>query len=180
MNHPNRSEKRLIKWNFPNAGPIKLNTDGSCLGCPGYASFGGLARNDQGRWIEGFCGRIEMASVLKAKLTGIRYTLKLCRDKGWTNVDIETDSVVAEELVNGVGDLCNHPEKIIIEDCREMMADSSFTLRHIYKEMNRCADTLARFGGIQSENAVRIFVPPIEVMEDKKADQKGTMFKRGS
>lgn len=43
-NTPNTNHERLIKWNFPPAGTVKVNTDGSCLGNPGPASFGGVAR----------------------------------------------------------------------------------------------------------------------------------------
>ena len=39
---------RPIRWSKPEAGWLKLNTDGSSLGNPGLAGGGGLIRNDEG------------------------------------------------------------------------------------------------------------------------------------
>lgn len=50
------SEPTLIKWSLPLAGMIKLNTDGSTSNKYGYASFGGVASSNNGKWIEGYCG----------------------------------------------------------------------------------------------------------------------------
>ena len=113
--------EKLINWSFPPTGRIKINTDGSVVD-HGWASFGGLARDDQGRWLEGLCGRIGYASPLKAELWGIKRGLKLAKDRGWKKVIIETDCEAARELIE-TGDIGNHPEKIIIEDCRMLEKD---------------------------------------------------------
>lgn len=63
-----------------------------------YASFGGLVRNDQGRWIKGFCGRIGVSFVLEAELHGLKQALKLAdRDRRWELVEIEIDSKTANQ-----------------------------------------------------------------------------------
>ena len=74
-------------------------------------------RVDQGRWLDGFCCRIGYASPLKVELWGIKRGLKLAKDRGWKKVIIETDCETALELIE-TGEIDNHPEKIIIEDCR--------------------------------------------------------------
>ena len=51
-------------------GRVKINTDRSSVD-HGWGSYGGLARDDQGRWIEGLCGRIGYANSLTAELWGI-------------------------------------------------------------------------------------------------------------
>ncbi|KAM7477488.1 hypothetical protein LguiA_025701 [Lonicera macranthoides] len=79
-----------------------------------------------------------MASVLKAELWGIRHAFKLCLERGWTNVSVETDSYAVYEFMNDDGDVKNHPEKILIQDCRTMLAKSGATLNHTLREGNKC------------------------------------------
>jgi len=90
------------------------------------------------------------------------------------------DSFNANELVNGDDDVEHHPDKILIEDCRTMLRESNYKLSHILKEGNKCADTLALYGGLQHERELRILIPPNEVVEDMIADLQRTMFPRGS
>ena len=47
-----------IRWEKPQAGWARLNTDGATLGSPGRVGGGGLIRNDQGEWLGGFSRRI--------------------------------------------------------------------------------------------------------------------------
>ena len=44
----------LVSWAYPPPGFVKLNTDGSSLGNPAVAGFGGLIREEDGGWIVGF------------------------------------------------------------------------------------------------------------------------------
>ena len=43
-------------------------------------------------------------------------------------------------------------------------------LMHILREANRCADVLAKMGAEQNEEAVRMLVPPNEVVEEIMCD----------
>lgn len=47
-------------------------------------------------------------------------------------------------------------------------------LLHILREGNKCADTLARYRGLQREMSVRILIPANEIVEDMIADLQGT------
>lgn len=96
----NSQNGNLIKWKFPNAGSFKINTDGS-LGQGDRGSFGGLMRDDQGKWVEGFCGNIEWSTVIKAELWAIRYALYLCDERNWEGAPIETDCLTAVKLIKG-------------------------------------------------------------------------------
>ena len=44
-NGQNRNDN-MIKWMFPSAGKVKINTDGSSALNSSYGSYGGLARTD--------------------------------------------------------------------------------------------------------------------------------------
>lgn len=49
---------------------------------------------------------------------------------------------------------------------------------HVLREANRCTDKLAKLGWMQSEQAVRMLVPPKDLIGDLKADIQGTAFER--
>lgn len=84
-NSPRRRDNNddvLIKWIFPPTGRIKMNRDGSSVD-HGWASFGGLAREDRGRWLDDSVASIGYALLLKAELWSIRRGLKLVKDRDW-------------------------------------------------------------------------------------------------
>lgn len=45
---------RLVAWEPPDLGVVKINTDGASLGNPGVAGAGGLLRDGTGKWLVGF------------------------------------------------------------------------------------------------------------------------------
>ena len=47
-----------VCWVKPEAGWMKLNTDGSSLSNLSLARGGGLVRNEEGRWLVGFARKI--------------------------------------------------------------------------------------------------------------------------
>lgn len=78
--------KKIVLSSFPYkkkkqlpAGRIKLKTDGCAKGSPGPPGIGGIARDDQGRWLFGFCGHMAKASSLAAKLWAIERRLMLLK-----------------------------------------------------------------------------------------------------
>ncbi|KAM7463150.1 hypothetical protein LguiA_031271 [Lonicera macranthoides] len=176
----NSNDERLISWSFPLAGCIKINTDGSCSPEDHRGGFGGLVRTDQGKWVEGFCGYIGYADALKAELWGIRHALKLCKDRNWRNITIESDCLVAVKLVNDNDDEENHPNRILIDDCKYLVAETVSSLVHILREANRCADVLACMGREQTELEVRMLIPPNEVVEEMACDMRGIAYGRGT
>ena len=150
------SNDNLIKWSFLGAGKVKINTDGSSNPNYSFGSYGGLARTDQARWIEGFCGYVGNATVLTIELWGLRQGLKLAKERQWEEVEVESDSLVAVELANGNDNIANHPEKVLIEDCRRLKIGTHAVVKHIKREANRCADRMAKLGGTQTEQCVRV------------------------
>jgi hypothetical protein len=63
------SEEIHVKWNNSNHSSVILNVDGSCIGSPVRADFGGVIRNDSGYYLLGFPGFIQGSSnILLAHL----------------------------------------------------------------------------------------------------------------
>lgn len=54
----------------------------------------------------------------------------------------------------------------MIEDCKKLVREMNTAVIHIFGEINRCANKLAKIGGMQGEQVVRILVPP----EDLRAN----------
>ena len=169
----------LIHWFFPPTGRIKVNTDGSFHPQFTMGSIGDLTRDDQGRWIEGFCGRIGYADPLKVEMWAIHHALKLIQERMWNNAIVERDSQLIVQLLSVVTEE-NHPLSIMIKDCKALLELWKVELLHTLRERNRCADKLTKLGAAQPSEAIRMLVLPLEVIDDLKADMQSTSFVRGS
>lgn len=53
----------------------------------------------------------------------------------------------------------NHVEIILILDCRNLIREMNSRVIHILREANCCADKLAKIGGAQGDQAVRMLIP---------------------
>ncbi|KAJ8763632.1 hypothetical protein K2173_003104 [Erythroxylum novogranatense] len=137
---------RWIAWTKPPPGFVKLNTNGSAVGNPGQARYGGLIRDMEGRWLAGFSGSIGIATNILAKLQGLKHGLQLMWDLGYRSVLVKTDCLV---VVNLVFDSPQpyHPRLVLIRDIQDMFAKQwRCSLHHVLREGNHCADFLAKIG----------------------------------
>ncbi|KAM7508132.1 hypothetical protein LguiA_018585 [Lonicera macranthoides] len=51
---------------------------------------------------------------------------------------------------------------------------------HILREANRCADIIAKMGGEQQDQEVRMLIPPNEIIEEMQCDLRGVAYGRGT
>ena len=139
----------LIGWQPPPPGFIKLNTDGSILGNPGYASVGGILRDINGNWIRRFSHKLGIANSLVAELWGLRDGLLLVRDLHICKLIIEIDAKSVVDLLKLVNDgiTDSHPYSALINDCKSLIQSfEEATLQHAHCESNFCADLLVKEG----------------------------------
>ncbi|KAM7525590.1 hypothetical protein LguiA_015492 [Lonicera macranthoides] len=176
---PSSTQNLLINWKFPPAGIVKINTDGSCLGNPGPAGFGGVARDNQGNWLEGFAGFIGKATILKAELWAVREAMMLIKRKHWLYAIVEVDSSNVCDLLKGE-DVEEHPLKVLIQDCKSIMMELKLSVHHTLREGNRCADAMAKLGVNQMEKLEVFHHVPSVVKGILEADAMGVSFPRGS
>ncbi|GFS35862.1 hypothetical protein Acr_00g0042560 [Actinidia rufa] len=171
-------QPRLVKWHFPMAGRVKLNTDACSKGNPGRASFGGVFRDNGGEWVMGFYGRLQDCASLEAELWGIYRGLKLIFGKDLKHVEIETDSEVAMKLLRDGPFRCGTPHRNLIEDCRELMRKTESSIKHTYREGNKVADRLANMGADQDVPMVLLLSPPAQIGDLLAADLVGIAHER--
>ncbi|PNX61434.1 ribonuclease H, partial [Trifolium pratense] len=76
-----------------------LNVDGSYLGSPGRAGFGGLIRKGSGECIIGFSGFLGIANVILAELMALYHGLKIARASGYNHRFCYPDSQTVLDLV---------------------------------------------------------------------------------
>ena len=80
------------------SGKIKLNTDDSFIAGHDKASFGGF-KDDQGRWMMAYNGRVGNMKINNDALWSIHKDLLLTNDKNWEKLIIETYSKVVMDLI---------------------------------------------------------------------------------
>ncbi|KAF3639165.1 hypothetical protein FXO38_22816 [Capsicum annuum] len=130
----------------PREGWTKLNTDGCSKGNPGPSGGGGIIRNSQGKILGAFAVQLGHNTNNIAEATTLKIGLEICRDKGISHIDIESDSML---LVKWIQNSASIPWNVFSEimEIRNMM--NSFEdsiIWHCYREANKVADCLANFG----------------------------------
>lgn len=81
-------------------------------------------------------------------------------------------------LINERDEEENHPNRLLTNDCKELVIEVEAKIVHIFREANRCADVLAHIGSKQAEPQVHMLIPPNEVVEEMLYDLKGVAYGR--
>ena len=157
-----------VRWSKPILGWFKLNTDGASLGNPGKAGSGGLIRDSEGRWVKGFSRSVGHATSVIAELWDLRDGLKLAAQLGIGCLEVELDAKIIVEMLNNAESSNNTNLKFssLLYGCRFLIANATqVRVTHIYKEMNQCADFLARKGCCLREDFVIFESSPSEELD---------------
>ncbi|MCI13791.1 ribonuclease H protein, partial [Trifolium medium] len=94
------SEDIHVKWNNNNHFGVILNVDGSCLGSPVRAGFGGVIRNELGYYLSGFSGFVQGSSdILFAELFVIHRGLILAKYMAIDELVCYSDSLRCINLI---------------------------------------------------------------------------------
>lgn len=112
---------KRIRWERPPIGCKKLNIDGSRLGIIGRAGYGGVVRNEHGRWIVGFSKHNNSASIFVAEMWGLRDGLILCSNLNIQCLIVEVDArALVDALLNS--DYVNIVVSPLLDDCRHLLS----------------------------------------------------------
>uniref|UniRef100_A0A5B7BAB3 Putative LINE-type retrotransposon LIb DNA n=1 Tax=Davidia involucrata TaxID=16924 RepID=A0A5B7BAB3_DAVIN len=161
---------------FP--GFVKLNTDGSAKGNPGSAGFGGVIRDETGRWIKGFFGYIGVCSSIVAELWAIREGLRIMAELNHPYIIVESDCETAISLLKG-SSLKDSAHTALLEDSWHYASKMrSCIFSHTLREGNKCADMAANMGVNQSIGLNIMESPPVEMSPLLVADMASVAFER--
>ncbi|KAF7842577.1 ribonuclease H [Senna tora] len=121
---------------------------------------GGLIRDEDGSWIQGFKKRIGIATPLTAELWGIFYGLSLASSIKASRVEIESDSSMIIKHLNNVP--CNDLEdNHVMKKIKELISrDWETSFSFIPSKLNRCADYLAKESLSDNWNLDILVSPP--------------------
>ncbi|KAM6590959.1 hypothetical protein CsatA_013564 [Cannabis sativa] len=152
---PTGSRMDLEHWVKPIMGKIKVNIDGVIFASDSRFGAAGVARDHQGRFIEGFTvlreGCVDSAI---AELIGVKEALSWIKRKQWGSVVVETDSLVVVQAIQSMVNIPS-PFGLQVAACRSLMADLPLvTINFVKRSVNKTAHCLARSSCLYSD---RIF-----------------------
>lgn len=135
-------EEKLIKWDKPLRSWIRINVD-SIENHHGFARCGDIISGEEGEQLGGFSENIDICKVYYAELWAVYEDLRTGISMGFKKIVIELDSkLVVKDITHNTnstigGNLLCKIKKLLLEE-----VEVSF--KHIFREVNRCVDGLAK------------------------------------
>ncbi|XP_061998960.1 uncharacterized protein LOC133716267 [Rosa rugosa] len=132
---------KVIKWHPPPEDKIKINFDGSVSSSEATCGF--ICKDTNGNLTMAMSKNIGTTTVPTAEATALRDSLWMAIQKGYKNVQVEGDSKIVIDAVNGK---ISPPWRLaqIINDIRKIVCNfESISFSHIYREANFAADACA-------------------------------------
>lgn len=172
------SDDTFIKWNNENHSGIILNIDGSCLGTPLRASFGGVIRNDAGFYLSSFSGYISDSSDISYdELYSIYQGLILARNLNIDDLVCYSDSLHHINLLKSPT-LSLHVYAVLIQDVKDLLEHNNVTIYHTLREGNQCTDFMTKLGASSDTELLYHSSPPEDLLNIVRMDATRTFFFR--
>ena len=149
---------KLIRWQSPPGGYIKINFDGTHSSSGAAAGF--IIRDWRGRFIQAGTRFLEGAPILVAEATAMRDGLQAALALGCHNLIVEGDNQIVIQAIQGQ---IHIPWQIqtLIRDIRNMLPPTVHCLfQHTYREGNAAADWMAKYGCLVRSTSVSSFFFP--------------------
>ena len=146
---------QLVGWRAKEAGLLTLNTDGCSKGNPGLSGGGGILRDSLGTPLLAFSVYFGETSSLRAEALALLTGLRLCNQKGFTNVSIQVDSLVLVGILQRRLQ-CPWMIRREVKQIWDMVEDATH-FAHCYREANKVAARLANVGVSTSNHEISIY-----------------------
>ncbi|XP_017974604.1 PREDICTED: 14.7 kDa ribonuclease H-like protein [Theobroma cacao] len=141
---------------LPHQGQMKFNVDGAARGCPGPAGIGGILTNHKGDVRVIFSKSIGVADSNLAELLAIKEAFIIFTSSRWRNdqkLVIECDSSNAVKWINQSHTAPWRMRKWLIQIERMKEKLMGWDVKHVRREANQRADSLAN-EGVQLQNDI--------------------------
>jgi len=114
---------------------------------------------------------------LLAELTTIYHGLRLAKNMGINDLVCYSDSLLSINLIQG--DTSHyHVYVVLIQDIKDLMTTSNFSIHQALREGNQSADFMAKLGVVSDIDIVIHSSPPSDLMGLLRTDVMGTYFPR--
>lgn len=134
---------RFVIWRKHSFPFVKLNSNGSVN--QNSAGAGGILRDHRGMILAAYASPLSSSSVITAELTALSLGIEKCIILGFFNVWIELDAHIVVQIINNL--VQGNPQDFyLIRKIKQHLSTINFTISHVYREANACADWLAKFG----------------------------------
>ncbi|KAJ1382232.1 Ribonuclease H domain [Sesbania bispinosa] len=163
------SSKSAYSWLL-----LRNRPAGNNYGCwsrnPSCMGIGGVLRDHEGRWTDGFSACIADGDPLRAELLAAKEGLILAWSKGITSLICESDSLDVVQNLDNYMESVMHPHKDILSIIKKLLQKNwQVSITHVYREANLVADKLSRMGDPSSSQVSFWNSPPpsIKVLFDQ-------------
>ncbi|XP_070039454.1 uncharacterized protein [Nicotiana tomentosiformis] len=100
-NYTPRLKVSKVIWELPGEGWIKVNTDGASRGNPGRSAIGYCVRDEYRDIVFAAGKEINETTNTEAEAEAIVQALKFCRMQQYSQVCVQTDSMVMKKILEG-------------------------------------------------------------------------------
>lgn len=143
---------RRLCWKPSTNHRYTINVDGSVKHFTMKAGLGGILRDKNGEWREGFSGKADFGDPTAVEAKAIVKSMEWAWEKGYRDVEFQSDATTVIEWIHTKANL-RGPIREIIEKAHQWIdRDWKISIKAIYREQNRVADALASVGARQSDD----------------------------
>ncbi|KAM6593434.1 hypothetical protein CsatA_001137 [Cannabis sativa] len=132
-------------WVKPIETKFKMNVDGAIFEPENRFGFGCILRNGEAKLVEAFSqSKVGRVSPEIAEVVGVKEALSWIKAKNLSDVEIETDSLVVVQAINGSVQM---PSQfgLLIQDCQRLLSDlNNVFISFLKRSANRAAHCIAR------------------------------------
>lgn len=129
-----------VTWHPPIRDWIKRNYDEAFSST--LSGLGSIFRNFKWGFLLAFAEPLIQVSSLNAKFTVVLRVIELASDKGWNKLWIKSDCLLATQAFSN-DNLIPWHLRTCWNTCKKLTLSMTFTISHVYRERNMCADFLA-------------------------------------
>ncbi|XP_058733589.1 uncharacterized protein LOC131605224 [Vicia villosa] len=167
----------LVKWSPPMDGVFKLNTDGS-RDKDGLAGCRGVIRDARGEVDVRFYQVYWQGKCDNGIIVGDFEGLKLAVEFGFSKVEVNTDSTASIEILSKAKKKMNGTSSLEYQIMHLMAIMDCAEIVYACRELNGCANALAKEGILLKEDCETYWDPPDFMLKNLKKDLKGVLVAR--